>query len=115
MNTASNSASVTVNCPRLGVAKTARPAYDLTSMWDLTKTVDLPTVNLFDGDSQEVAYTVFVTNTGAYSSAWTAAGTITISNPAPLTANLSSIQDILNATYSGQVSTCTPSATSIPP
>ncbi|MCW5844926.1 MAG: carboxypeptidase regulatory-like domain-containing protein [Caldilinea sp.] len=111
----SDSATVTVNCYRLGVSKTAQPSYTLTSTWDITKTVSDPTVDIFAGDSQDVTYTVSVTNTGAYSGSWVVDGTITISNPAPLAANLSSIQDLLNSAYPGTISNCSPSGTAIAP
>ncbi len=114
-NTASAQATLTVNCYRLGVAKSVLPSYTLTTTWDITKTVDDPQVDLFAGASQQVTYTVLVTQTGAYSGSWRVDGTITISNPAPLTANLASVEDILNASYPGVVATCTPNAASIPP
>ena len=111
----SDSATLTVNCYRLGVSKTVQPSYALTTTWEITKTVDDPSVDIFAGDSQDVTYTVYVTNTGTYSGSWAVAGTIAISNPAPLTANLSSIEDLLAGAYPGVVSNCSPSAAVIAP
>ena len=111
----SDSTTVTVNCYRLGVSKSVQPSYALTTTWEISKTVDDPTVDIFAGDSQDVTYTVYVTRTGTYSGSWAVDGTILLANPAPLTATLSSIEDVLAGTYPGTVSNCSPSATRIVP
>ena len=110
-----DSATIRVNCYRLGIRKTAETSYVLTTTWDIAKTVDQPTVDLFDGDSRPVTYTVAITNTGAISGSWRVDGTLTISNPAPMTASISSISDILNESFSGVVSSCAPDSNSIEP
>jgi hypothetical protein len=86
----------------LEVSKTAETTFTRTHKWEITKSVDDDSVDIFTGDSQTVNYDVEVTKTGSMDSAWAVSGNITITNPNPvstgLTANITDIVD----TISGQ-------------
>jgi hypothetical protein len=82
----------------LEVSKTATTAYTRTHNWDITKSVDVDTVDLFTGDSETVNYDVTVTKTGFTDSGWTVSGTIAITNPNPVATGLTaSISDIVDS------------------
>jgi hypothetical protein len=70
------------NTIQLTVTKTASPSLTRTYGWDITKTVDTPTVYSVNGGTSNAAnYTVSVTHDIGTDSGWQATGTITISNP----------------------------------
>ena len=82
----------------LVVSKTAAPHFTRTHNWTLTKTVSPSSLNLFNGDSGDVGYTVSAQEdlTPPVDSFFTISGTVTISNPWPVAANIASIADQLS-------------------
>lgn len=81
---------------QLTVAKTADTSYTRTFLWDITKTVSPETLELFAGDSGEVAYTVAVAQTGFEDSNWAAQGEISIANDTPFAAIIESVNDVIS-------------------
>jgi len=95
--TASDSCVTTVH--ELEVAKTAQPSVERQYFWTLTKTVDNPgPIVLWVSDFTEVEYTVTagLAEPPVAEGAWTVEGTITIDNPAPIDAVLSSVSDLVS-------------------
>jgi hypothetical protein len=81
---------VTVSCYQLGVTADARTALTRTYAWQIAKSADQSALTLEEGQSFLVNYTVRLSSTST-DSAWTARGTITLSNPATSAATLSSV------------------------
>ncbi|MGC9360287.1 MAG: hypothetical protein ACP5G7_07935 [Anaerolineae bacterium] len=93
----SDDASVTVNCYELTVSKDANTSLSRTWEWDIEKTVSPDGWDLFRGDSGTSLYTVSVDKTGVYTdSGWAVTGTITINNPAPITATINVVTDVIS-------------------
>jgi hypothetical protein len=99
----SANASVPINCYQLGVSKTAQPALTRSYDWTILKTVNPTSLNLFNGDSSSVTWTITVTRTGPTDSGWGVTGTITVSNPAPMQATGVSVSDMLTGSIAGTV------------
>jgi hypothetical protein len=78
-----SSASVSVDCYKLDVAKDASTSSTRTYNWTISKSVDPSSWSLFDGDTGTSDYSVTVTKTGYTDSAFHVSGNITISNPNP--------------------------------
>ncbi|MCB2179762.1 DUF11 domain-containing protein [bacterium] len=91
--TGQDDASVMVTCHELSVSKTVETFYRRYFEWDITKTVDPATWDLFDGETGESKYTVELLQTGSYDNDWKVSGEITISNPAPMDAELTGVVD----------------------
>lgn len=92
-----DSASVTVNCYDLSVEKTAVESNTRTYTWDIDKSVDPATWDLFTGDTGTSEYTVTITSTGYTDSAWHVEGDITITNNHPSkAADLNSVTDSIS-------------------
>jgi hypothetical protein len=91
----SASADVTVNCHELEVTKTADTSYIRTFDWEITKTVDEDELHLFTGDEATVEYTVVATKLAGVDSGFAGNGTISVHNPAPITATLSGVNDVV--------------------
>jgi hypothetical protein len=83
----SASADVQVNVFELGVAKTANTTYTRDWSWGIQKSVSPTSLTLAVGQSFPVQYTVQVTPTST-DSAWAVHGDITITNPAPMDAQV---------------------------
>lgn len=94
-------ASVTITCYQLGVEKTAETTYDRDYDWTIEKSAADESVLLAAGQSYFENYTVTVTPSAAQDSGFAVSGTITITNPAPMAADITSIVD----TISGGVGT----------
>jgi hypothetical protein len=101
----SDDASVTVNCYSLNVSKTASTTFTRTYTWTIDKSVTPDTLNMFQGDSGTVQYTVVVTKTGFIDSNWVVSGSISVGNPAPIPATLNSVDDVVSPGSSAPV-TC---------
>src|SRR5439155_26544630 len=65
----------------LTVSKTAATAFTRTFGWTIAKDVDKTTIKVASGGSATFNYTVNVSHDNGTDSAWTTAGTITLSNP----------------------------------
>lgn len=85
------------------VTKDAHTSFTRTYQWDIDKSVAPELWTLFAGDSGTSSYTVGVRRTGFTDSAWAVAGTITIYNPSPLTANLTSVSDSISPAIAAAV------------
>lgn len=89
--TASVSIPVTVKCYQLGVSGTSSTAFTRTYTWTITKTAGVPSVTLDPGGATtSVGYAVGLSSTPA-DGAWAAAGSIAVTNPAPVSASLSGL------------------------
>lgn len=91
----SDNASVTVNCYRIGVSKDAQTSYTRTWTWDIEKVGDQTDLVLAEGQTFLVNYDVTVDAEYA-DSGWAASGSITVTNPAPMAANLTSVADAIS-------------------
>jgi hypothetical protein len=67
--------------PVVNVAKTATPTFDRTFDWTVQKSVLPTSLNLFDGQSGDVTWSVTPTRGTAQDSNWKVTGTITVTNP----------------------------------
>jgi hypothetical protein len=89
-------ALVTVNCYELVVEKTAEACFTRTWDWTIDKTADTAgLLTLAEMEPYEVNYEVTVDATSTDSD-WAVTGTITISNPAPMSAVINSIGDVIS-------------------
>jgi hypothetical protein len=77
------------------VAKTAATSFERTYDWNITKVVDQGSLTLSPGQSHLVNYAVGVSMVGSADSDFAVAGTITVSNPAPVAATITGVSDIL--------------------
>lgn len=75
--------TVTINCYRPSVSKTAEPSHVITYTWDLVKTANVTDVHLFDGDSQVVTYTIEAIKDNGTPGSWAVSGVVTVLNPNP--------------------------------
>ena len=91
-----SSASVTVNCYKLDVSKTANTSFTRTYAWGITKSADHNSLTLAIGQTFTVNYSVAVNVTGHTDSDWAASGTITVHNPAPIDATINSVSDAVS-------------------
>ena len=87
--------SVTVTCHELSVTKDADPTFSREYDWTITKTVDPETLDLFNGDSDDVTWTVTWDRDDGTDLGHAVTGTITINNPAPIAADDVSVIDSL--------------------
>jgi hypothetical protein len=81
------------NYPYVTVEKTASTSFTRTYDWTIDKSVTPDTWNLFTGDTGTSQYTVAVTKGAGTDSAWAVSGTITITNPGDLDAEITSVTD----------------------
>lgn len=94
--TANDSAHCSTNVWALNVSKTASTSYTRDWNWSLTKTANPnTTITIEHGSLTNIAYAVVARPT-AVDSAWTVAGTVKVHNPAPITATVSSLVDVLS-------------------
>ena len=90
-----STATVDLNCYRLRVNKDASTSFTRQYFWDIAKTVEPATWDIFVGDQVTSTYTVTASIVGQQDSAWQVDGSITISNPAPMSATVTSVVDVL--------------------
>jgi hypothetical protein len=105
----SDPASVTITCYGLTVSKTAVPSFDREYDWTITKTVSDEDIDLFNGDDQEVTWTVTWDRDNGTDSNWAVTGVITVNNPAPMAATNVSVSDALAGPVAAEVD-CDPAA-----
>jgi hypothetical protein len=102
----SDIATVEVTCYALLVSKDAHTSFTRTYNWTIQKEVDNPgPITLPPGGSVDVNYDVIVDlGIPPYTdSDWAVEGTITINNPAPMDASLSSVMDVISPDISAAV------------
>ncbi|MGW8265847.1 MAG: hypothetical protein ACWGSQ_05725, partial [Longimicrobiales bacterium] len=94
-------ATLNVSCFVLTVTKTADESYTRTHLWDLEKSVDPASWDLFDGESGTSDYGVDVTYEGKSDNDWRVQGTIQISSPAQaVTVTVQTVEDVITG-YGG--------------
>jgi hypothetical protein len=91
----SDSETVNVYCYLLSVSKDAETSYTRTWNWDIDKTVDPADISMFAGETPDVAYEVSVDRIDYTDSAWMVKGKISITNPAPMAAELTNVHDLI--------------------
>ena len=92
----SDSASVTVTCYDLTVTKTAVESFARDFDWTIEKSVDPTSLDLFDGDSEDVTWTVSWTKSAAQDSGYAVNGSITVANNHPSRgAVVNSLSDVI--------------------
>ncbi|MEM3546880.1 MAG: SdrD B-like domain-containing protein [Candidatus Bathyarchaeia archaeon] len=91
----SASATVIVNCYELEVRKTADTSFTRTYKWTIDKEADTSELTLKVGETAKVEYEITVDATYTDSD-WKVSGTITVHNPAPIPANITSITDVVS-------------------
>lgn len=113
-----DSATLAVNCHELTVTKDATESFGRTFDWSVEKEVsedggttwvDAATIDLFDGQSSSVLWKISVTKGAAIDTGFAVAGTITVSNPAPMIAEDVLVSDTLPGAV-GLVVDCDPGA-----
>ena len=92
----SASDSVVVNCHELTVSKTANESFSKEYDWTILKSVVPTSLDLFDGDSDTVDWTVDVFRDDGTAFGWAVSGTITVNNPAPIPADDVSVADAIS-------------------
>ena len=92
----SDSAAVTVNCYDIEVSKDAHTSFTRTYHWGIDKSVVPEKWDFFQGDSGTSAYTVALTKDAGTDSSVVVTGTITIHNPAPMTAIITDVSDYIS-------------------
>jgi hypothetical protein len=96
------SASVVVKCYALQVAKRANTSFTRTWGWSIEKRGDQSAITLSPGQQFLVNYDVTVDAT-ATDSAWAVNGAIAVHNPAPITATLTGVADVVSPDISATV------------
>lgn len=106
--TRTDSASLTVNCYGLTVAKTANTSLTRTYNWSIQKSsTDPHSLTLNPAETYVYPYSVTVNMTGSTDSAWAVSGSITVTNPAPIAATGVSVADLMSS--SGAIAVSCPS------
>jgi hypothetical protein len=80
----------------VAVSKDAHTSFTRTWQWRIDKSVSPAQWQLFNGAQGPSRYTVAVERSGHTDSAWAVAGTIHIYNPAPMTAAIQSVADVVS-------------------
>ena len=100
----SDSATVTVTCYDLDVTKSAVPAFSRDYDWTVDKSVDPATIDLFNGQSDDVEWTVTWTKGAAEDFGYAVAGSITITNNHPgRAAVINSVSDVISTAITATV------------
>jgi hypothetical protein len=89
--------------PFLEVTKDADTSLTRTFNWDIDKSVDPDTWDLFTGESGTSEYTIDITLLGFTDSDWAVSGTITINNPSDQDAPIESVEDVISGVGSVSV------------
>jgi hypothetical protein len=97
IQSASDSASVMVNCHELEVTKTVETEFTRTWEWTIEKLGDQTALTLAEGEPFLVNYTVTV-EAEKQDSDHAISGTITIYNPAPIDASITNVSDQVSGT-----------------
>lgn len=97
-----SSASVSVNCYALSVTKDARTSFKRTWTWTIAKSADQTSLTLALNESFLVNYKVTV-NATSRDSEYAVNGTITVVNPAPISAKLNSVADVVSTDIAANV------------
>jgi hypothetical protein len=79
----SANATMTVNCYRPSVAKTVDPDFTRRFTWQIQKSASTELLELLDGESAPVTYTVTLTKSAPIDENFRVFGTITVLNPRP--------------------------------
>lgn len=87
----------------LTVSKDANTSFTRTFEWEIEKSVEPETWDLFKGDSGTSEYTVTVTKTGFTDSDWAVNGTITIDNNTPFDATITDVSDVVSPNIAADV------------
>jgi len=95
--------TVTTPSAALEVSKTVSTSYTRTYTWTISKDVSPDTLYLFAGDFGTSEYTITITKTGHVDSARVVSGTITVHNPAGVTATIEGITDVVSGPYTATV------------
>ena len=98
-----DSASVTVNCYVLQVTKDARTSFKRTYNWNIDKSADQSSLTLALNQSFLVNYSVVVNVTGSTDSDWAVSGNISVYNPAPISALLNNVSDVVSGAGAASV------------
>lgn len=99
-----DSASVTVTCWDLTVTKTAVPTFGRDFDWTIEKIVDPTSLDMFDGDSDDVTWTATWTKSAAQDSGYAVSGTITVHNSHPtLAAAINQVTDVISPAIAATV------------
>lgn len=99
---ASDSASVRVNCYDLAVTRNAATSLTRTWSWTIEKVGDQTALTRSTGQTFVVNYDVMV-DASSTDSKYAVSGGITISNPAPIAATITSVSDIVSPTIAAMV------------
>jgi hypothetical protein len=84
------------------VAKTASTSFTRDFQWSLDKSSTTSELLLSVGQVQVTPYTVVVSTTGFSDSNFAVAGTITVTNPAPIAATIANVSDVMAPVDCGQ-------------
>lgn len=95
-------ATVTVNCYGLNVNKTADTSFDRTWDWTIDKKGDQTNLLLSIGQQFLVNYDVTV-DASSTDANWQVMGDITVNNPAPITAPINGVGDVISGVGSATV------------
>lgn len=91
-----DSASVTATCYDLTVTKTADESFSRDFDWTILKSVSPESLDLFDGDSADVTWTVDWTKSAAQDAGYAVEGVITVTNNHPTRgAVINSVTDVI--------------------
>lgn len=100
----SDSAAVTVTCYDLDVTKTAVESFNRDFDWTIEKSVDPTSLDLFNGDSDDVTWTVEWTKGAAEDFGYAVTGSITVDNNHPsLGAVINSVTDVISPAIAASV------------
>ncbi|MBN2328273.1 MAG: hypothetical protein JXR73_14085 [Candidatus Omnitrophica bacterium] len=91
----SASASLEVICYEIEVVKDAVPKKSVLYDWEIIKSVDPETLEMFLGQSKDAQWTIIATKDAGTDQGWGVTGTITIYNPAPISVMIASISDLI--------------------
>ncbi|MCB0148525.1 MAG: hypothetical protein KDE01_12840, partial [Caldilineaceae bacterium] len=106
------SETVTLTCYRPLVSKDATTSYTRTFDWTVSKVVAPSRLDLFDGETATVTYTIDVVKLPGADSAFSVAGVISITNPHPTQPATFAVADVLPGGLDATVD-CGSGATSV--
>jgi hypothetical protein len=113
----SSSAAVTVKCYELNVSKNVKTSLDRKWDWTVDKKVDgkkqLDLTLALGTQSYNANYTVTYNATKTDSN-WKVSGTITVTNPAPIAAEVKNVTDLVSPGISATITECNGAAPSFP-
>lgn len=106
-------AATTVHCYGLTVTKDATPSFSRNYTWTIDKSVSPTTIDMFDGAPEaDVDWTITPHRSAPSDSDYAVAGTITITNPAPMVAEDVSVADMVSGGVAATVD-CGSGATTV--